>query len=116
MNNMTLGELIATLKRKKQELPVYYMFGYFKPTAIHSYRGYYDQLALGYSKEDINVAEVITLLKNSIGVVFTGYKGGNYKMTENTPMWVSNVGEATGDAIIDVIDNGWCIYIKTERQ
>lgn len=115
---MTLGDLISTLKRKEPETDVGFDFVYFVPNGIHSYRGYYDQLALGYvhaAKQEINVAKLIAILEDANGKTFTGYKGGDYTMDSRTPVWVANHNEAGGTAIVDVRDDGYRITLVTEN-
>jgi hypothetical protein len=111
---MNLGELIDALKRKDRETSVYYDFVHFRPCGIHSYRGYYDQLAIGYDdSKDTSVGELLDMLKDADGKTFTGYKGGDYVMSLSTPVWVANHNESGGTAIVDVIDQDWRILLVT---
>jgi len=63
MKQLTLGELIDRLKMMPQDEEVRYDFVHFRPTSVDSYRGYYDQLALGYtndySKPALKVKELV---------------------------------------------------------
>ncbi|MGA9772343.1 MAG: hypothetical protein WBV94_25140 [Blastocatellia bacterium] len=113
MEQMKLGELITILKRHEQDKFVRYDFVHFTPDGIDSYRGYYEQLAIGYSQKEIKVAQLLDLLKQAVGRKFEGYKGGQYAMHENTPLWVSNRSEAGGTAIVGVRDDQWCITLIT---
>lgn len=111
---MTLGEIITTLKRKDQDASVYYDFVHFRPSGIHSYRGYYEQLAIGYSSDnDPKVSDVLALCESAVGKTFTGYKGGDYVMDESTPVWVANHNESGGTAIVDVRDDNWRVLLVT---
>jgi hypothetical protein len=49
MEQLTIGRLIAELSKADPAAAAYYDFVYFHPQGIHSYRGYYDQIALGYA-------------------------------------------------------------------
>lgn len=113
---MTLGELIKTLKRKDQDKYITFDFVHFRPAGgVHSYRGYYEDLAIGYeSGRDTKVAEVVKWLEEAEGKSFYGYKGGEYTMHSDTAVWVANSNESGGTAIVDVVDDGWCIRLKTE--
>lgn len=51
---------------------------------------------------------------NAIDHDFEGYKGGFYTMTADTPVWVANYGEATGVAVVDVLDLGHAVILQTE--
>ena|SRR5690349_15752338 len=112
-SQMSLGEIITTLRRKEPEKTVTYDFVHFRPQGIHSYRGYYEQLAIGYGHDDITVADLLALCERAVGKTFTGYKGGDYVMSENTPVWVANHNEAGGTAIVYVQDQDWRIVLIT---
>jgi hypothetical protein len=92
---------------------VYFNFGDFFPMGIASYRGYYDQLALGYfsDTESLNKPKLVSDWLNDltlcIGKQFGGYKGGSYTMDKDTPIWVSNWGQATGTTVIGVQSTNW---------
>lgn len=113
---MTLGELISTLKRKRPETPVYLDFVHFVPDCqVHSYRGYYEDLAIGYkSGGECNVGDLLAALEKANGATFYGYKGGEYVMGDDTVVWVANDSEAGGTVIMDVVDDKWRIVLKTE--
>jgi hypothetical protein len=83
---MTLGELIAALEAMPADLVI---AGLTKP---HSYRGYYCDLAFEPC-EKTTAGELLELCRGAMGRVFTGYKGGDYTMGENTPVWVANYGD-----------------------
>lgn len=113
MKQMTLGGLITILQHKDPELFVCLDFVHFRPQGIHSYRGYYDQLAIGYGTDDITVAQLLELCKDADGKTFTGYKGGDYNMHSDTPLWIANSNESGSTAIVDVQNFGWCVRIIT---
>jgi hypothetical protein len=113
MHQLTLGELIAALEKEDQTLTVRYDFVHFAPAGIHSYRGYYDQLAIGYDHTEITVAKLLNTCKLAVGCTFTGYKGGNYKMDRNTRVWVANYNESGSTAIVGVRNDGWIVTLLT---
>ena len=100
----TLIELITALKSAPQNLPVYFQTGEH-PDMVDSWRGSYDLLALNHTLEGsaLRCSELIDLLDGAIGSTFRGYKGGEYTMHEDTPIWVDNYGEYTEQAIHDVL-------------
>lgn len=113
---LTLGEFIKKLEEQPQDNEIMFDFVYFKPVGIHSYRGYYHQLAIGYTVDSDyqpKVGDILKLCKDAVGKCFTGYKGGDFLMTEKTPLWVSNFSEVGDTAIVDVIDAGWKSVIET---
>lgn len=47
------------------------------------------------------------------GATHEGYKGGDFKMSLRTPIWVANYGDATGTALIGIQDCGWIVRLAT---
>jgi hypothetical protein len=97
---MTLGKLIDRLK----EMDPYAVIqtGLTNP---HSYRGYYSDLAFEQGPPSTTVAYVLALCQSAMGEVFTGYKGGDFQMGRNTPVWVANYGSC-GMKLMTVNDDG----------
>lgn len=115
---LTLGALIGALALRPGGQPVLFDFGRHRPDGFDSYRGFYDHLALGYVEghETVTVDDLLTQAKGCVGEVFTGYKGGQFRMDLNTPVWVANPGECPssclvgvdGDDIHTILVTGWC--------
>lgn len=109
---MTLGEFIRALERQEPDEHVKFDFVHFGPTMLDSYRGYYEQLALGYEEcgrmhgstqyEYPTVLQLHNHCKEALYKVFTGWKGGNYAIDDRTQLWVANPGESGGTAIVNV--------------
>ena len=97
---MTLGALIEVCEVLPAEMPVYFDNGQY-PTDIGSWRGSYSDLALNHTNEGepMCCCDFVAMLKKANGNVFTGYKGGEYKMTDCTNVWVGNYGEYTSMTI-----------------
>jgi len=115
---MTLGALIQQLASCAPNADVRFDFCGFVPKGLASYRGYYDQLALGYANcqdERTTVEKLLTELRGAVGKTFHGYKGGNYKMTLETEVWVSPYNEASGTRIDHVIVEGDYLVILATR-
>lgn len=96
--HLTLGELIDVLEALPADTLVRYNDGR-SPYTFSSYRGHYRDLAL----QDANGITAGTLLveaRRADGQMFIGYKGGEFTMTRDTPLWRSEYGEASGVAII----------------
>lgn len=85
---------------------------------VGSYRGYYDHLAIEPGGKPGTVAEAVTELQGAIGKTFQGYKGGDYTMTQDTPVWVSHYGEASGHRVVDVVLSGTSgdVSVLTEER
>lgn len=107
LGTTTLGSLIQALSRidAEEDAAVRFDFGYMHPTLdIGSYRGFYDHLALDYDRDGVDVTrkQLINLLEGAINKTYTGYKGGEYTMTRETPVWVDHYSDASGTAIVAV--------------
>ncbi len=108
---LTLGELTDMLRIKARRLEstakIRFDFVYFYSKGIHSYRGDYSQLAIGYEKDGDAplVTDVLKMLEDAEGKEFTGYKGGEFDMTRGTLVWVALSNESGQTGIVDVIED-----------
>lgn len=123
-DQLTLGKLIKKIENvvKKgykcydgSEPTVRYDFEYLFPTKIDSWRGSYAELALNYKTEGeyLPVSKFLDLLKSAIGATFDGYKGGEFTMHEDTPVWVANYGNSGNTAVVDVLDCNYEVILVT---
>jgi hypothetical protein len=127
---LTVGEIILLLKpivEKYKEKPeedqpeVYYDFEYLYPTELDSWRGIYAELALNFTarkfpnnkQEPLTVSEFLSLMEGSIGTEYGGYKGGTFRMSKHTPVWVANYGNAGQTAVVGIVDYGYQVVVKT---
>ena len=123
MERLNVGELIEVLgglqKTDVVDLPikVFFDFAGFFPAELDSYRGYYEDLALGFTDEYekytdiITIDELIAKLKESVNKTYHGWKGGKYTMNSGTKLWVANSGNCGDTAITGatVTSYGTCI-------
>jgi hypothetical protein len=113
---IALGDLIALLEARPQDQGVSFDFCGLVPTSVDSYRGYYDHLAMGWSADGApKVADLLGRLREALGAVFTGYKGGEFRMDADTPMWVANYGRSDSTAIIGISECDYWAFIETAR-
>ena len=96
-DQMTLGQMIKVLETCDPSHRVQYDFCDTYPSGFFSYRGYYEDGCLGWKSihdeyTPIFVADFLKLLKQAVGKIFQGYKGGDYRMGNDTVVWVSNYG------------------------
>ena len=103
---MTLGKLIDRLSELDPQMM---MSGLNEP---HSYRGYYSDLAFE-ACDKRPVADVLADARKCMGEIFTGYKGGEYTMGRNTPVWVSEWGHCSELRIMGINDDG---TIEIEKE
>lgn len=120
---LLLGEMILKLEAiKNKSLPLFIDLMDKRPMGIESWRGRYAELAIetetfgsvninevvhdfgdGYKsyniekigKENPTVEEWIEVLKKAIGRSFCGYKGDNFLMSKNTPVWLAEYGNSS---------------------
>ena len=130
---ITLGQLIEKMEvivknhaeratEGKEEAEVRYDFEYLFPTDFDSWRGIYAELALNFNMNDrsgeeqvepLTAIQFLALCKKTLGATFFGYKGGEYRMDENTPIWVANYGNSGSTALLDVVDGGYIVILIT---
>lgn len=111
--HLTLGGLIAFLSDKPDDMPVQFDDG-SAPGVPDSYRGYYSDLAFAPSNEDVTVATLRQRASEAIGETFEGYKGGDFIMSERTPLWKAGYGDG-GPAIIGaVVADGKAMLVTKE--
>lgn len=87
LSQMTLGVLIKELTTLPKETKIVDLI---EP---HSYRGYYSDLSFEGFGDVVNVATLINKLKTKcLDKTFGGYKGGDFVMDKDTPLWLANYG------------------------
>lgn len=65
---------------------------------LHSYRGYREDLAIGFGPyfegrpTYATVGDLASALRAAIGQDFEGYKGGDYTMAADTTLWIAPEG------------------------
>ncbi len=99
--HVTLGKMIEVLSTAVADDPerlVVFEDG-LSPTYPHSYRGYYADLSFAPASEPVTVSEMLAKCKESLGKTFEGYKGGDFCMGDDTPLWAAPYG-CCGDAIV----------------
>ena len=94
---MTLGELISVLAGLITTQKIHGL-----ADELDSYRGYYSDLAIYPSDGECTVGELLSRCREAMGGCFDGYKGGDYYMTANTPIWISSYGLASGDRLMSL--------------
>ena len=110
-SQLTLGALIALLEDEEDDsLPVRGL------GALHSYRGYYSDLAFEPTTSIVTVHDVLTEARSAMGRTFEGYKGGDYLMGEHTPLWVSQYGTPSGYKLITLTREGDLLVPVTEFE
>ncbi len=113
--HLTLGGLVEELRNADPSFVVKFDNELGYPSSPESYRGYYSDLSFPPSDDSITVAELLSFSEKAIGETFEGYKGGDFKMTKDTPLWVSAYGSSSGIAIIGVSQKMDTLYLATKQ-
>lgn len=98
---MTLGKMVDILKSSDPTLPV--VFGgedTGSPGAEDSYRGYYSDLSFGRTDAEVTVSSFLERCSKALGETYQGYKGGDFQMGPDTPIWCASYG-CCGNAIME---------------
>lgn len=104
----TLGNLIDELEKYPRNWEVLIEPFHLVPLSFYSYRGYYHDLCLTYSTreeslgEKMSVGKLLDMCNEANGKEFCGYKGGDFLMNRETPIWVSDYDYSTEMAIAKV--------------
>ena len=118
---ITLGKFIELLEEVPAENTIMFdMLLDLVPTTMHSDRGSYDEIGIGYDLNDNimerpTVSKLLAHCKQSLGKTFTGYKGGDYPVTKERLMNMSNYG-STGRAITGIERYSGMTTILTEEN
>ena len=114
---LTLGEIIKKLDDIDGNKNVIVdIDGFLSVGEPASYRGYYSDLAFEPSDEEITVKDFLKLCKDSNGISFEGYKGGDFKMEDDTPLWISEYGCCSDIAIMDIVDGDHVTIVTKEIE
>lgn len=123
---LMLGECILMLEAvSDKSLPVIFDVEPFSPDGLDSWRGSYAELSLAYRVKGDNQREVswlLQLLKQAVGQTYGGYKGGEFLMGKNTPIWVANYSMSNGfreggeTAVVGITELENMVVITTEAM
>lgn len=125
---LTIGELIAELEKTDPRLSVYYDFADCIPTGIDSWRGIYNEPALGWAATGYSakrddpktptVADVLAMLRKPLnGQQYSGWKGGEFSYTKDSPLHVDNRGDCSHTEIarVEIVGN-WKVTLHTRNE
>jgi hypothetical protein len=130
---LTLGELLALLKdiptewgTNKEPVAVEFDFGTAYPTGFSSWRGSYAEIATNYDlsgyddfgRKDVmfnnkKLKDFVKELEETIGKTFTGWKGGEFTMSADTPVWVANDGNVGNTGVVGVRNENHVVILQT---
>lgn len=102
---VSLSGIVAFLEHEVQDGDWLIRFG-VDPTSAHSYRGYYYELAFEPMR-NVPASKMLASFKDSLGKTFEGWKGGDYKMHEDTYVYITFSGNSGGDMIGRTLLHYW---------
>lgn len=122
---MTINGLIRELNRAKPDFRVYFSFCNCVPTKIQSWRGIYDDPAIGWQpsgysghvEEYPTVSSLISELeKAKDGRLYEGWKGGDYSYNGDEILHVDNPGDYTNTEITHIEIKDFEVIIHTQKE
>jgi len=96
LSQMTLGRFIKDLESLPQDKMIENI------CEPHSYRGYYSDLSFEKQEGSQTVERLLSVCAECLDKTFTGYKGGEFRMDEHTPLWIAEYGSC-GVKIMSII-------------
>lgn len=84
------------------------------PGFFHSYRGYYEDIALSISVKDrgYTVSDILTEARKCIGFCFEGYKGGLFTMNTDSRLWMAIYGDNSQFRCNEIVKDGDIVYLN----
>lgn len=114
----SLGNLIDALEKiEDKSKNVYIDFEQAIPYGLGSYRGSYDELCMqfAFNKAGPTVKDLLKELHSTVGAIFEGWKGGEFLMTKDTPIWIAETGNVSRTVIVAVADNDYDVLLKIDH-
>lgn len=111
--HLTLGFLLDAIQGGKSNLPIRYEDG-GHPGRPHSYRGYYADLAFEDGKPT-TLGAFRKAARKALGATFEGYKGGDFTMNGDTPLWRSPYGINSKVAIVGITVGDDAVILHTKK-
>lgn len=117
VDQWTLGEFVSTFKEIAESTPdmsVIFDFNSMVPGETGSYRGYYEDLAINpVIGKRVTAKMVYDQFCALVGTYVCGWKGGEYRVTPGTALWVADSGNDSGTAVVGVNIYGHIVVIET---
>lgn len=112
---MDLGTLVDTVRNAPKGTIVVTDTGE-SVSNPHSYRGYYEQASIEPSSTGQTLSEDFAAeLDAFIDTEAEGWKGGEFYMDSDTPVWISPEGTYTGRALVGIEMDGNVMVLMTEE-
>jgi len=113
--HLTLQKLINKLSESAASKEVVFDVGGY-PHNPDSYRGYYSDLAFSNNDTAITAGEFLDVATACLGKTFYGYKGGDFVMRGDTPLWMAEYGTTLySRAIMGMVDSDNKLILITKE-
>jgi hypothetical protein len=115
---LRLGELVELLQQieRDDQTRVEFDFCELTPGLLHSYRGYYEHLAIEPGTNPVLLDQFITDLDLAVGQEYEGWKGGRYTMNRDTPIWVAYRGHNHHTVITGAVKDYNTVILQTSYR
>ena len=121
LRQMTLGEFEAALSKIPQDKRVRMDFGDLpkgETQMFDCYAARPDELAIshrpGMNDDRMTDADIVAMrTKEAIDCTFIDERGQDRKMNADTPLWVANWRERTGNAVVGLDETDDTVIIRT---
>lgn len=116
--HLTLGAAITKLEAMDPALTVVCSDDASSaPGYAMSYRGYYSDIAFS-PVPATDVAAFLATCRNALDTTMEGYKGGEYLMHKDVPIWIAEYGCSGDRAVVDLVqvDGKAVLIIKNLNQ
>jgi hypothetical protein len=121
---MTIDDLLHDLRKAKPDAVVMFDFCNCAPTKVDSWRGSYDDPALGWvatgysgNSKAPKVADLISELERAIdGREYTGWKGGEFRYAGSNTLHIDNRGDYTNTELVRAEIDDWRVLLHTRRE
>ena len=111
--HLTLGDAMERLAKVDPEMRVQFEDG-ISPGEADSYRGYYSDLALEPCGTLDTAGKLHAELSKALNATFEGYKGGDFVMGAETPLWRATYG-CCGPAIVGITEANGVAVLTTKE-
>lgn len=115
--HLTLGSAIRQFKLLPPKYVVVIEHTNYSPGDEMSYRGYYSDLAFEPMNDGDpkSVEDFLAQLEHALNREYTGYKGGEFRMGDKTPLWISEYGTTSGIAIMSIHTEDGVVKLVTKE-
>lgn len=110
--HLTLGGLVSALGKANGQIVVEFDEG-GTVGDLGSYRGYYSDLALEPGDALATAGALLDAAREAVGKTYQGYKGGDYTMDAETPLWMADYG-CCGRAVVGFGQRDGKLILRTK--